>query len=55
MGSADLKSLQEIIKEFSEKYHVPYEIIEQILIDFIAIEYYGLTGRKINSEDSFEF
>jgi hypothetical protein len=35
----ELRSFQDVVREISEKYDVPYEIVESILIDWSRIIY----------------
>ena len=50
-----MKSMQQIIKEIAEKYGVQYEIAEQIIKEYINIQYYSLTGKEINEGELFDF
>jgi len=38
MGN-ELKTFQEVVRELSEKYNVPFEIVEEILIDWTRLLY----------------
>jgi hypothetical protein len=40
----ELKSFQEVVKELSEKYNVPFEIVENILIDWTRLLYENMRG-----------
>ena len=44
----ELKSFQDVVRELSEKYNVPFEIIEGILIDWTKLLYE-------NMRESFDF
>ena len=33
----ELRSFQDVAKELSEKYGIPYEVIENILIDWVRL------------------
>jgi len=35
----ELKSFQDVVRELSEKYNVPFEIVESILIDWAKLLY----------------
>jgi hypothetical protein len=43
-----LKSFQDVVRELSEKYNVPFEIVESILIDWTKLLYE-------NMRESFDF
>jgi len=38
MGN-ELKSFQDVVRELSEKYNVPFEIVESILIEWTRLLY----------------
>lgn len=38
MGN-ELKSFQEVVRQLSEKYNIPYEIVESILINWTKLLY----------------
>ena len=48
MSNDELKPAQKIIYELADKYNVPYEIVETILIEFVSIIYFSLTRREPN-------
>lgn len=48
MNNQELKSFQDVVKEISEKYGIPFEIVESILIDWSRIIYE-------NMKESFDF
>ena len=53
MNNTNLESIQQIIKELAEKYNIPYEIVEEIIKDYINVQCYALTGREIDERDLF--
>lgn len=44
----ELKSFQDVVRELSEKYNVPFEIVESILIDWTRLLYEDM-------RESFDF
>jgi hypothetical protein len=44
----ELRSFQEVVRELSEKYNIPFEIVENILIDWTKLLYE-------NMRESFDF
>ena len=50
---AELKSFREIVKDISEKFGVPEETTEAIIVEWLGVLYYAATGR--NPDDSFHF
>jgi len=44
----ELKSFQDVVRELSKKYNVPFEIVENILIDWTRLLYE-------NMRESFDF
>ena len=49
-----LRSFREVVQEISEKYSIPFEIAESILIDWTKILYEGMTNIKESDLSNFE-
>ena len=41
-----LRSWEEVAQELSERYNIPLEIVEAIILDYLGLLYYSLTGRE---------
>ncbi len=46
MGSNTLQSFEEIAQGLSQKYGVPYEVVEAMLHDWMNTLYLSVTGRE---------
>jgi hypothetical protein len=50
MGDADLLSPAEVSRLLARKYGLQPEIVESILVDYIALLFFSLTGREPEGE-----
>ena len=49
----NLKPFKGVVRDISEKYGVPEETVEAIIVEWLGVLYYAATGR--NPDDSFHF
>lgn len=49
----NLRTFEDVVRELSEKYNIPYEIVEGILIDWTKILYLDMCSVSTEDLNSF--